>query len=857
MLAPAPQPSLLNRWRFAGRFIWRDLRGGLRGFGVFIGCIALGVMAIAGVGSVAASLNDGIAGAGRTILGGDLSFALIQRQATDAERAFFDAHGDVSVVATLRAWARTADGRSTLVELKAVDGHYPLFGAAVTDPAMPLDALFAQNNGAFGAAVDPALLTRLDLKTGDRVSIGGATIELRAVLSNEPDKLASGIGFGPRVLIGEAALQASGLVQPGSLIRWQYRLRLPPRDASDAAIARVEKQAQTEFPQAGWEIRSRRNAAPALERSVERFSQFLTLVGLTTLLIGGVGVANAVANYLARKRDAIATMKALGLTGGGVFAVYCGEILLVAFIAAAIGAAAGAALPFVLARAFGAIIPLPVEPALHPPILALALVYGLLTALAFALWPLGSARDIPVSVLFRDRVSAEHKRPPTRYIVAAASVVALVAVLSILTTYDRRVAVFFIIAAAVVFLALRLLAHAVMAIARHLPRPRSTTLRLAIGNIHRPGALTPSVMLSLGLGLALLVTVVELDANLHRELAEALPAEAPSFFFLDIAAADADRFDAFVHRLAPGATLEQVPMLRGRIVAANGVPADDLKPAAGSRWVLRGDRGITYASTVPAGSRIVAGQWWRADYSGAPLVSLESRTAQNLNLKIGDTVTVNVLGRNVTARIANLRSVDWENLGINFVLVYSPGAFAGAPHTDIATLTFADGGSADEDAALIKALAQAFPTVTALRVKDALNAVEDMVGKLIMAVRGASLITLVAAALVLGGALAASQQFRIYDAVVLKTLGATRARLMAAYALEYFLIGLATAVFGVAAGAVAADLVVTRLMEFPFVFVPGVAAGTAVLALFVTVALGLAGTVSALGRKPAEVLRNL
>ncbi|HEX4041015.1 MAG TPA: FtsX-like permease family protein [Xanthobacteraceae bacterium] len=857
MLAPAPQSTPLHRWRFAGRFIWRDLRGGLRGFGVFIGCIALGVMAIAGVGSVAASLNDGIAGAGQAILGGDISFTLIQRQANDAERAFFDARGDVSVVATLRAMARTADGRSTLVELKAVDRHYPLFGVAVTDPAMPLDALLAEKNGAFGAAVDPALLARLDLKTGDRISIGGATIELRAALTSEPDKLASGIGFGPRVLIGEAALQASGLVQPGSLIRWQYRLRLPPRDASDAAIARVEKQAQTEFPQAGWEIRSRRNAAPALERSVERFSQFLTLVGLTTLLIGGVGVANAVANYLARKRDAIATMKALGLTGGGVFAVYCGEILLVALIAAAIGAAAGAALPFVLARAFGTIIPLPVEPALHPPILALALAYGLLTALAFALWPLGSAHDIPVSVLFRDRVSAERTRPPLRYIVAAASIVALVAVLSILTTYDRRVAVFFVIAAAAVFLALRLLARAVMWIAQHLPRPRSTTLRLAIANMHRPGALTPSVMLSLGLGLALLVTVVELDANLHRELAEALPAQAPSFFFLDIAAADADRFDAFVHRQDPGATLEQVPMLRGRIVAANGVPADELKPAAGSRWVLRGDRGITYAAAVPAGSRIVAGQWWSADYSGTPLVSLESRTAQNLNLKIGDTVTVNVLGRNVTARIANLRSVDWENLGINFVLVYSPGAFAGAPHTDIATLTFADGGSAGEDAALIKALAQAFPTVTALRVKDALNAVEDMVAKLILAVRGASLITLVAAALVLGGALAASQQFRIYDAVVLKTLGATRARLMAAYALEYFLIGLATALFGVGAGAVAAALVVTRLMEFSFVFVPGVAAGTAILALFVTVALGLAGTVSALGRKPAEVLRNL
>jgi len=857
MPAHDPRPAFIDRWRFAVRFIRRDLRGGWRGFGVFVGCIALGVMAIAGVGSVAASLDDGIAGAGQTILGGDLAVSLIQRQASAAERAFLDTRGEVSAVATLRAMARTADGRSTLVELKAADSHYPLFGTVVTDPAMPLGRLFAQHDGAFGAAVDPVLLARLDLKIGDRISIGGATIALRARLTNEPDKLSAGIGFGPRVLVGEAALQASGLVQPGSLVRWQYRLRLPQADASDAAVARIDNQLKAAFPEAGWEIRTRDKAAPALERSIARFSQFLTLVGLTTLLVGGVGVANAVASYLAEKRDAIATMKALGLTGGGVFALYCSEILLVALGAAAIGAAAGAALPYVIVHAFGAVLPLPVTPALHPGALGLAVGYGLLTALAFALWPLGRAREIPVAMLFRDQVAGERRWPRPRYIAAAAAVVALLAALSIETTYDRRVAIFFILAAAAVFVALRLVALAVMATARRLPRARATALRLAIANIHRPGALTPSVMLSLGLGLALLVTLVEIDGNLHRELAEALPARAPSFFFLDIPAADAARFDDFLRRQAPGATLERVPMLRGRIVAANGVAAENLKPAAGSRWVLRGDRGITYAATVPAGSRIVAGQWWSPGYAGPPLVSLESRTAQNLNLAVGDTITVNVLGRNVTARIANLRAVDWESLGINFVLVYSPGSFAGAPHTDIATLAFADGGNAAEDANLIKALAPAFPTVTALRVKDTLDAIEALVGKLILAVRGASLITLAAAALVLGGALAASQQYRVYDAVVLKTLGATRGKLTAAYALEYLLIGLAAVAFAVLAGVLAADLVVTRLMEFPFVLVPGEAVATAFVALFVTVTLGLFGTVSALGRKPAEVLRNL
>jgi putative ABC transport system permease protein len=408
-----------------------------------------------------------------------------------------------------------------------------------------------------------------------------------------------------------------------------------------------------------------------------------------------------------------------------------------------------------------------------------------------------------------------------------------------------------------VFLLLRLIAQGTMALARRAPRLRSTVLRLAIGNIHRPGALTPSVVLSLGLGLALLVTVIEIDGNLHREFAAALPEHAPSFFFIDVPAADAARFDTFVRGEAPGAKIEQVPMLRGRIVAAKGIKADELKAAEGSRWVLRGDRGITYAREVPAGSRIVDGKWWGADYSGEPLVSLESRTAHDLDLKVGDAITVNVLGRNITAKIANLRAVEWENLGINFVLVFSPGLFDSAPHTDIATLTFADGGSPAQEAKIIKALAVAFPTVTAVRVKDALDAVGGLIGNLVLALRGASSITLIAAALVLGGALAASQRFRIYDAVILKTFGATRPRLTAAYALEYLMIGLATVVFGVAAGSVAAYLIVTKVMDFPFVFVGSSAAAAALSALMVTVVVGLAGTFSALGRKPAPVLRNL
>jgi len=839
------------------RFAGRELRGGLRGFGVFIACIALGVMAIAGVGSVAQSLSDGLSRAGGVILGGDLAFGLVQREASAAERDFLVAHGTVSAAATLPTMVRTGDGRTTLVEAKAVDDAYPLLGAVVTDPDLPLTEVLAQNGDVFGAAADPALLARLNLKPGDRISIGKATIELRAALKSEPDKLAGGISFGPRLLIGQQALRASALLQPGSLVRWQYRLRLPANDSSDGAVGALREEAQAQFPNAGWDIRTRNKASPQLERNVERFSQFLTLVALTALLVGGVGVANAVASHLNRKRDSIATIKALGATGGDIFAIYCTQIMSVALGATLLGAALGAALPFLIVWLFGGIVPLPIAPALHPPALILAIAYGVLMALAFTLWPLGRAHDISVAMLFRDQVAADRRWPRHRYVAATAVIVAVLAAVAIVFAYDRRLAAIFVGAAAVIFVALRLVAVLAMAIARRVPRQRSLAMRLAVANIHRPGALTPSVVLSLGLGLSLLVTLVEIDGNLHRQFAAALPEHAPSFFFIDIPSVEADRFDDFVRNAAPGSTLERVPMLRGRIIAAGGVKSDDLKPGESSAWVLRGDRGITYAATLPAGSRLVAGAWWPKDYAGPPLVSLENRTAEDLKLKIGDPITVNVLGRSVTARIANLRAVDWQSLGINFVMVFSPGTFAGAPHTDIATLTFADGGTTGEETALIKALADTFPTVSAVRVKEALETIDQLVGNLVLGLRGASLVALIAAGLVLGGALAAGQRFRIYDAVVLKTLGATRLRLLAAYAVEYLLIGCAAVVFGVAAGSIAAALVVVKIMEFSFAFVAVPAIGTALAALAVTVLLGLAGTYAALGHKPAEVLRNL
>ncbi len=854
---PVPVPAPRGKGlRLAFAIAWRDLRGGLSGFGVFIACLALGVMTIAAVASTARGLTEGLTREGRRILGGDIAVSLVQREATAQEAALLARFGDVSAITTLRAMANAGEKGAGLVEVKAVDRAYPPLGRFETEPQISVAALQRESSGAFGAVVDPVLLARLDLKLGDEIRIGQARIKLAARLISEPDKVATGVGFGPRLIIPVDALRDSGLLQPGSLIRWTYRIRMA-ENASDAEIERAIAALKAEAPDAGWDIRSRSAAAPNVQRNVERFTQFLTLVGLTALLIGGIGVANAVRRFVEMKRSDFATLKALGAPGGQVVAIHFVEVMGVAAIAVVIGLALGAATPFLAASALRPVLPLPFEPTLAPAELAGAALFGFLVAALFAILPLGRAHDVPVSALFRDRVDPDEGRPRRRYLIAFAVILAMTIAAAIGLAYTPRIAAMYVGVMGVVFFVLRALAAGLMSGARALPRPASTWPRLALANITRPGALTPALVLSLGLGVALLVALSAIDSSLSRQLRQGLPERAPSFFFLDIPSAEVTRFESFMAAEAPAATLNRVPLMRGRVVSLKGVPAEQIKAPDNAAWVLEGDRGITFAATPPEGSQIVAGAWWPADHSGEALLSFDHELAGLLELTVGDQIVVNVLGRNITARIANLRKVEWRNLGINFVMVFSPNSFAGAPFANLATATFPVRDDPARDAALLRRLASDFPAVTAVSVRDALEAVNDVVGKLALAIRGASGLAILASLLVLAGAIAAGQRARLYDAVILKTLGATRGRLIGVYALEYGLVGLAAAAVGLLCGAGAGYVVVTQMMRIAFS--PDVVALiiVALSAVLVAIVFGLAGTWRILSQKPASHLRNL
>jgi putative ABC transport system permease protein len=851
-------PRGLAGLRLTLRLAWRDLSAGARGFGVFLACLAIGTGAIAGVGSLARGLAEGLAAQGRVIIGGDISFALLQREASPDERSAIGKLGQVAPVATLRAMARASSGEAALVEIKSVEpGRYPVLGQLASDPDAPLPDLLKVQGDAYGAIVDPTLFARLDLKPGDVVTIGKARIELRAKLVSEPDTLAVGIGLGPRIILSQEALRASGLLQPGSLVRWSYRVLLPQGNNDDAALEAATAGLKAQFPQSGFDIRSRLNVAPQFEKNIKRFTQFLALAGIVALLVGGVGVANSVTAFVERRQVTIAILKSVGASGSRAVAIMLCEVAMLAFAGIVIGVLAGAALPFLVVWLFGDVLPAPVLPGPFLGPLALAALFGALVAGAFSLWPLGRAHDVPSSSLFRDFLAADRRRPRLRYAVGSGVLALALIAASILLSWDRLIAVIAVIACGGAFMLLRGVGFGITSLLRRLPPPKNPLARLALANLHRPGAATAAVIVSLGLGVTLIVALAVIDATLSRELTRSLPKRAPNFYFLDVPGNDAERFLALIDATVNGAVQQRVPMMRGRIVSLAGVPADKVKVSEDVAWVLEGDRGITFSATLPEGAKLDRGEWWPQNYAGPPLVSMERDIAKGFGLKLGDAIVVNVLGRDVEARVANLRSVEWSSLAINFVMVFSPSAFAGAPFNDLSTLRLKDGGTAQEENAVVRAVALGFPTVTSLRVKDALEAIDGLVRKLLFAVRGASSVSLLSAILVLAGALAAGRRLRLYDAMVLKTLGARRSAILRIFLMEYALLGAMAAVFGLAAGCAIGAAIVMIAMKIDPSFDPVSLAAIAIAAVGTTLALGLASNARILGEKPARRLREL
>ena len=831
------------------RFALRELRGGLHGFYIFLACLAVGVAAIAGAGSLGAAINAGMRGEGQAILGGDVALELNYRDAVATELAHMQASGAVSLSRDMRAMVKSyANDVRTLIELKAVDAAYPLFGKVSLRENMELQSALAQQDGVWGAVIEGPLAQRLNAGVGALLRIGAQDFQVRGVIVREPDRASGGLALGPRVMVATGSLETARLAQPGSLQVRHYRIKLHP--GSD--LKNWLETLNAKFPDAAWRVRDRNNSAPSTQQFLDQMSMFLTLTGLTALVVGGVGAGNAVHGFLQRKRVTIATLKCLGAEGGLIFRIYLTQIFLLACLGIAMGLGIGTAIPFLLAAILADLLPVPAHFAVYPLPLLYASAFGMITAIIFTIWPLARAREISAAALFRDLVAPTRRWPRPVYIAATIALTGGLAGLAFLIAGDARFASWFVIGIGASFIVLRLLAAAIMVLARSLPSPSRPELRLALANLHRPGSPAPAVLLSLGLGLSLLVTIAMVEGNIHRQVTDRASNKAPSFFFLDIQSTDIDAFRKLANGIDGVSDVESVPTLRGRIVRIKDKPAtlDSVPPEA--RWALRGDRNLSFAVSPPENTVFAAGEWWPPEYAGPPLLSLDARLATDMGLAVGDTMTVNVLGRDIEARIANLRSIDWSTMGVNFALIISPGLISSAPHSFLATAR-ATGGA---ETPLHIAVTDKFPGVSVVQVRETLETVNGLLNNLAVAVRSAGGVTLVTGILVLAGALAAGHGQRVYDAVLLKVLGASRARIVLAYAAEYALLGLAAAGLASLIGAIAAYMTVTHLMHAEFIFLPATLVITLSGTVFLTIFLGLAMTWRVLGQKAAGVLRG-
>ncbi|MEO1492551.1 MAG: FtsX-like permease family protein [Pseudomonadota bacterium] len=835
---------------FAWKIALRELRGGLAGFRVFLACLILGVGGIAAVGSVTSAISEGMAAEGQTILGGDVELRFAYRPANEDELAWMNAQGDVSRIVSMRSMLSKGEERA-LAEVKGVDDAYPLYGEVAMSGGASLNDALAPVNDVPGLLVEPVLAARLGLEPGHEVRLGAGTFIYRGTIEAEPDRASAGFAMGPRVMTTVEGLDRAGMLTTGVIYRTGYRIRVP--EGTDVAAMKTAFDAA--FPEAGARWRDRANAAPGIARFVQRFGAFLILVGIAALAVGGVGIASAVQGYLTRKLPAIAALRTLGATGATVFLAYAMQIALIAGLGIIAGVALGAGLVALFGPLLSASLPVPADFTIHAEPLIKAAVFGAAAAALFTAWPLSWLRRVRPAELLRRETTGQVRWPGWPTVAVLVALAALFAVLVIFWSpapWLVAICLGGIIGAVVVLRCLGwVTAWAVRRASTSGVAARLPTLRMALSAVGASGAGTPSTVVALGLGLGVLTAIGQIDANMQRMLNDQLPEGSPAFFFVDIQNEQLDPFRDKIASIDGTGDLGSAPMLRGILTHLDGVPAKEAEIDPAAAWVLRGDRGVSYATAPPAGSVLTEGTWWEAGYDGPPLVSFAEEEGRELGLAVGETITINILGRPITAEVANFRSVEWRSMGINFIMILSPNALAGAPHTHIATL-HADEAAEGE---ILRTIGREMPNVTPVRVRDQITRVSDGLGKLGAATRWGALAVLLTGLAVLIGTAAAGEDRRRAEAAILKVLGASRGQILVNFALRSALSGLIAGLIALLWGGLAAWAVMTFVFDTTFTLEPLSAIAIVLGGTAATLIIGLFFARGPLGIHPAKVLR--
>lgn len=834
--------------RLAWRLAWRDLHGAKGGLFIVLLCLAVGVASIAGIGSLRAALNQGIAESGRGILGGDIAVSTGLGAFPPSVPAWFEQHGArVSQTVDMRSILIAPTGRRLLAAVRAVGPGWPLVGQVTSAPAGQFASLARGADGEPGLLLDQTAASSLSLHPGDRVTLGGIPLIYRGSIVAAPDRLGDGQLFGVKTYVSLSALAGTPLLQPSGLVTFNLQLLLPP----GTSAARLEATFRQAFPAAPWHLRGAADAAPGLTNFVDQAALFMVLLGLAALLVGGIGVANGVEAWLTARARSIATLRCLGASARLVSMIYGLQLLALGLPGIALGLAAGATAPVLVLPLLRDKLPLPAHIGLYPHPLLLAAVFGLLTGLVFALPPLRRAASISGAALFRLAGLPTRAEFSWRALTVQALAVLALIVLAVASAPRPILALGFCASALLTLLLLRGIAAALMLLLPHLPAPRDAALALGLRRLYGPASSLPLMLLSAGAGLTVLVAVAEIRGNLLAEFTGALPPSAPSFYFIDIQPADLPTFETALSRTGAAHNLQTMPSLRARILAINGVPVEHFHPPAQSDWPLRSDTGFSFAATPPRGAVLAQGQWWAPDYLGPPLVSFDEDIGRAWGLKIGDTLTVNVLGRTFTLKIANFRKIHWQSLQLNFLMVGTPDPFAGAPYTLVATVQADPGREGD----VLAAVTDALPGVTGIDVGQVLHAFAGLLGQIGTAVSMVGLIALLAGLLVLVSAAAAEREARIAEAVVLKTLGASRAQIRRAWLMEFAIAGGCAGLAAAGLGTAAAALAIRDVFRTGWHFELGIMLTTLLASICCMMVFGFFSTAQALREPAAARLR--
>jgi len=836
------------------RLARREMRARMRGLWTFMACLALGVAAIASVGTVSEAFRAAVTSEAASIMGGDVEVSLSNTPLGEQELETVKRLGRVSGVLEMRAMAVTGQGdagRRSLVSLKAVDGAYPLLGTVVLDPPMPVSEALAARDGVYGAVVHPDLLSRLGARVGDVIAVGDGEFRISAVLRSEPDRSFRLLAFGPRLMVGMEGMERTGLVLPGSMIRYEYRLALPPGESPERAVETLKPA----MGDPGIRVRAAAEAAPSIRDGFNRLGGLIALVGLSALLLGGLGVSEAVAGYLEGKTRSIATYKAIGASGNLVFWIFLPQIAALALAGITLGLALGAAAGYLAAPALAGVLPVAPKAGLYLRPLAVAGLFGLLTAMAFALPPLSSRTRVSPLSLFRGYAAPERSRPGALALTISAAIGVAMAWLVLEVSPDPRLGWGFLGSAAACSGAFWVLGRLLTLAARALPAFKDPRVSLAVRGLYRPGSPTGPVVACLGLGLTVLSAVTLSDANFQHVMRDELPAAAPSFFFLDVQPYQVDEFRSILGGIEGVARVETAPSLRGRVVKVKGVPVDRLEVPENVAWAVRGDRSLSFAREMPSGAALSAGRWWPPDYSGPPLVSMDSEVAKGLGLGVGDSITVSVLGREVELTVSSLRRINWLSLSLNYAFILSPGVIDNDPMTYLAT-AYVDAARPEAAAEIYSRMGSRFPNVSMQRVDEALEDVSRLAAQIALAVRASAVVTLVAGLLVLAQSLRAAMARRVYETVIYKVCGASRRDVVAVMLVEHGLAGLAAGVAALVLGAGLSWFFVDRYMRVGWSFFAGPVLLVLGAAIALTMAMSLAGMWRMLSSKAWPYLRN-